>query len=197
DRAQEIFEEQVGKSFGLDLSDLSRDTWSLVPPVGDFLTEIGTTRFGTLTYAQAANESEDISLFDRRKRRNISAYASERKLATRGKFYTDDEQVDYVVEHYDIQTNFSPERDWLEGRTVLRLRVRSYVLGTLTLRLADTLAVHTVTSPRFGRLLALRVKGQNSVLVNLPAPLARGEEIAVAVTYAGRLETATPEREVL
>jgi hypothetical protein len=195
--AQEIFDEQVGKSFGLDLNDLSRDTWSLVPPIGDFLTEIATARFGTLTYTQANNESEDISLFDRRKRRNISAYASARKLAQRGRFYADDEQVDYVAEHYDIQTNFAPERNWLEGRTVLKLRVRSYVLGTLTLRLADSLVVHSVTSPRFGRLLSLRVKGQNSVLVNLPAPLSRGDEITLAVSYAGRLETATPEREVL
>jgi hypothetical protein len=196
-RAQEVFEEQVGKSFGLDLSDLSRDTWSLVPPVGDFLGEFQTSRFGTLTYTQAANESEDISLFDRKKRRNISAYASERKLATRGRFYSEDEQIDYTIEHYDIQTNFSPDREWLEGRTVLRLRVRSYMLGTLTLRLADSLIVHSVTSPRFGRLLSLRVKGQNSVLVNLPAPLARDEELTMAVTYAGRLESAQPDREVI
>jgi hypothetical protein len=195
--AQELFDEHVGKSFGLDLNDLSRETWSLVPPIGDFLSEITTARFGTLTYTQSNNESEDISLFDRRKRHNISAYASARKLAQRGRFYTDDEQVDFVVQHYDIQTNFSPDRNWLEGRTVLRLRVRSYVLGTLTLRLADSLAVHSVTSPRFGRLLSLRVKGQNSVLVNLPAPLSRGDEITLAVSYAGRLETATPEREVL
>jgi hypothetical protein len=195
--AQEIFDEDVVKSFGLDLSDLSRETWSLVPPVGDFLTEINTPKFGTLTYTQANNESEDISLFDRKKRRNISAYASARKLAARGRFYSDDEQIDYTVQHYDIQTNFSPDRQWLEGRTVLKLKVRSYVLGTLTLRLADSLAVHSITSPRFGRLLSLRVKGQNSVLVNLPTALSRGDEITLAVSYAGRLETATPEREVL
>ncbi len=195
--AQEIFDEQVVKSFGLDLSDLSRETWSLVPPVGDFLAELQTSKVGTLTYTQAANESEDISLFDRKKRRNLAAYASERKLAARGQFYSEDEQSDYAVEHYDIQTNFAPDRDWLEGRTVLRIRVRSYVLGTLTLRLADSLVVHSVTSPRFGRLLSLRVKGQNSVLVNLPAPLSRDEELTMAVTYAGRLEGAQPEREVI
>ena len=38
-RAQAIFEEEIGKSFGIELADLSRERWSLVPPVGDFLAE--------------------------------------------------------------------------------------------------------------------------------------------------------------
>jgi hypothetical protein len=197
ERAKDVFAEEVGKSFILELSDLSRETWSLVPPFGDMLIEIRTGRFGTLTYTQAGNESEDISLFDRKRRRNISSYASERKLATRARFYSDNDEVDYDVLHYDIQSHFSPEREWLEGRTVIKLKVKSYILGTLTLRLAETLVVQSITSPRFGRLLSLRVKGQNSVLVNLPAPLARDDELILAVTYAGRLATATPEREVI
>ena len=196
-RAREVFNEEVGKSFILELSDLSRETWSLVPPFGDMLIEVRTSRFGTLTYTQANNESEDISLFDRRRRRNISSYASERKLATRARFYSDNDEVDYDVLHYDIQSHFSPEREWLEGRTVIKLKVKSFILGTLTLRLAETLVVQSITSPRYGRLLSLRVKGQNSVLVNLPVPLARDDELVLAVTYAGRLGTATPEREVI
>lgn len=196
-RAREVFDEEVGKSFILELSDLSRETWSLVPPFGDVLIEVRTNRFGTLTYTQANNESEDISLFDRRRRRNISSYASERKLATRARFYSDNDEVDYDVLHYDIQSHFSPEREWIEGRTVIKLKVKSFILGTLTLRLAETLAVHSITSPRYGRLLSLRVRGQNSVLVNLPTPLARDDELVLAVTYAGRVGTATPEREVI
>ena len=197
ERAKDVFNEEVGKSFILELSDLSRETWSLVPPFGDMLIEVRTSRFGTLTYTQASNESEDISLFDRKRRRNISSYASERKLATRARFYSDNDEVDYDVLHYDIQSHFSPEREWLEGRTVIKLKVKSFILGTLTLRLAETLAVQSITSPRYGRLLSLRVKGQNSVLVNLPTPLARDDELVLAVTYAGRLATATPEREVI
>jgi hypothetical protein len=187
----------VAKSFGLDLSDLSRDVWSLVPPYGDFLAEIHTGKYGTLTYARSANDAEDISLFDRRKRKNLSAYASQGRLATRGRFYSDSDQSDYAVTHYDINTSFEPEREWIEGRSVLRLRVRSHILGALTLRLADTLTVRSVSSPRFGRLLSLRVKGQNSVLVNLPEPLERGEELTLAVAYSGRLPTTNAEREVL
>jgi hypothetical protein len=196
-RAQDVFTEEVSKSFGLDLSDLSRETWSLVPPFGDFLAEIRTGKYGTLTYARAANDAEDISLFDRKRRKNISAYASASRLATRGQFYSDSDQSDYSVVHYDINTTFDPARDWVEGRTVLRLRVRSHILGALTLRLADTLTVRSVSSPRFGRLLSLRVKGQNSVLVNLPDPLERGEELTLAVAYSGRVPTANADREVL
>ncbi len=52
--------------------------------------------------------------------------------------------------HYDIQSHFSPEREWLEGRTVLKLKVKSFILGTLTLRLAESLVVQPITSPRYG-----------------------------------------------
>ena len=41
----------------------------------------------------------------------------------------------------------------------------------LTLRFADSLNVSSVTSDEFGRLLFLRVRNQNSVLVNLPSPV--------------------------
>ena len=44
-------------------------------------------------------------------------------------------------------------------------------LGTLTLRLADSLVVQSIVSDEFGRLFGLRVKNQNTLVVNLPAPL--------------------------
>ncbi len=84
-RAQAIFEEEIGKSFGIELGDLSRERWSLVPPVGDFLAEIRTkNRFGTLTYVRSGGEAEDISLFQRARRRNVAVYASTHRLKTRG-----------------------------------------------------------------------------------------------------------------
>lgn len=196
-RAQAIFNEEIVKSFGLDLSDLSRDAWSLVPPYGDFVAEMRTGKFGVLTYARSSNDAEDISLFDRRRRKNLSAYASEVRLATRGRFYSESDQVDYEIEHYDINSTFEPQREWIDGRTVLRLRVRAHVMTAMTLRLADSLTVRSVSSPRWGRLLSLRVKGQNSILVNFPETLSKGEELTLAVAYAGRLASATPEREVI
>ena len=63
-RAQEIFGEEVGKSFSVDLADLSRETWSLLPSTGDLLAEVRTRRMGTLTYTRASNDPEDISVFE-------------------------------------------------------------------------------------------------------------------------------------
>ena len=71
-RAEQIFREESAKSFVVDLADLTRDTWSLLPGADDFLAEIRTRRFDTLTYARSASEPEDISFFERRRQRNIA-----------------------------------------------------------------------------------------------------------------------------
>ena len=93
-RASAVFAEQLPKSFGLDLADLSRESWSLVPAIGDFLAEIDTRRFGTLTYTQSANDPEDITVFDRSKRRNISVYASKARAAAQGTTFDEDASTD-------------------------------------------------------------------------------------------------------
>ena len=55
-RASEYFEDNVGRSLRLDLNDLSRDRWSLVPQYGDLIAEIRTRKFGNLTYARVGSE---------------------------------------------------------------------------------------------------------------------------------------------
>ena len=85
-RAQDIFRTESPKSFVLDLADLSRDAWSLLPGPGDFLAEIRTRRFDTLTYSRSSVQAEDVSLFRREDRRTIALYASIAKLAARGRF---------------------------------------------------------------------------------------------------------------
>ncbi len=137
-RAQEIFREDGQFSFQIDLGDLSRDSWSLLPGTGDFVAEIRTRRYDTLTYAKAGNEAEDISFFDRRRHKNISLYASKQKLATRGRFYNEDDLVEYDVLNYDIDLAAFPDRFWIEGRAQLRLKVRAYALGTLTFKLNES-----------------------------------------------------------
>jgi hypothetical protein len=186
-RALAEFEDSVPKSFNLDLSDLSRETWSLLPQPGDFVAEVDTRRFDSLTYARSSGEAEDVSLFQRARKRNISAYASEEKLQSRGRFFNEDDLVDYDVVDYDVDASFYPEREWMEGRTRIKLRVKSQMLGVLTLRFADSLNVSSVTSDEFGRLLYLRVRNQNSVLVNLPSAVARGFPLTLTVSYSGRL----------
>ncbi|MEW6320124.1 MAG: M1 family aminopeptidase [Acidobacteriota bacterium] len=186
-RARAIFDEDVGKSYSLDLNDLSRDTWSLLPQPGDFVAEVRTRRHDVLTYARSSSEAEDVSLFQRARRKNISVYASEQKLASRGRFYNEDDLAEYDVLDYQIETTFHPDREWIDGRARLRMRVKSYVIGALTLKLAETLVVTSVASDQFGRLMFLRVRNQNSVVVNLPSPVGRDFELTLHVTYQGRL----------
>ena len=64
-RGSAVFDEDVPKSFSLDLSDLSRDVWSLLPQPGDFVAEVRTRRFDDLTYARSSGEAEDVTLFQR------------------------------------------------------------------------------------------------------------------------------------
>ena len=176
------------KSFNLDLNDLSRDVWSLLPGPGDFVAEVRTRRFDDLTYARSSNEAEDVTLFQRARKRNISAYASEQKLAARGRFFDEDELVDYDVQDYDVDAAFYPERGWFDGRAKLKIRVKSAAMGVLTLRFADSLNVSSVSSQEFGRLLFLCVKNQNSILVNLPSAVPRDVSFTLTVAYSGRLE---------
>ena len=187
-RGVEVFEEGAPKSFNLDLSDLSREVWSLLPQPGDFVAEVRTRRFDELTYARSSGEAEDVTVFSRKSKRNISAYASEQKLQSRGRFFDEDDLVDYDVLDYDIDAAYFPDREWMEGRTRMRVRVKSHMMGVLTLRFAETLNVSSVVSDEFGRLLFLRVRNQNSVLVNLPQPLARDFPLSLTIAYSGRLE---------
>ena len=117
-----MFREESAKSYILDLADLSRDPWSLLPSFDDFLAEVRTRRYGTLTYARSANEAEDITFFERRRQRNIAVYASAAKLASRGRFYDEDALAAYDVLHYDIDLTVQPDRLWLDGTVTMRLQ---------------------------------------------------------------------------
>jgi hypothetical protein len=196
-RARTVFAEEVGKSFSVDLADLSRETWSLIPSVGNLLAEVRTKRYGTLTYAHDRSDQEDISLFDRARRRNLSIYSSKSRLASSGRSYDEDEGAEYDVIDYNVDTTFVPERFWMEGRTRLRLKVRAHALSTISIRLADRLVVRSIMSQQHGRLLYIRVRNQNSVVVNLPEALARGAELILTLTYAGRHEPQGIDRENL
>ncbi len=196
-RADEVLREDGPNSYGLDLGDLSSGWWTLLPAGGDLLAEIHTRRFDTLTYAHSAAEPEDITLFDRKHRRNIAIYPSRRKLATVGRSYNEDDLADYDVLDYDIDAAITPDRLWIDGRARLRLRVRVPSLNALTLRLAGSLDVRSLVSDRFGRLFSLRVRGQNSVVVNLPAPVPQDSVLSITIAYSGRLQPQPPDRETV
>ncbi|MBI2835161.1 MAG: hypothetical protein HYX76_12120, partial [Acidobacteria bacterium] len=196
-RAEDVFDARAPHSYGLDLADLSDQSWSLLPGMGDFLVDVHTRRFSTLTYTRSAGDAEDISLFDRRRKKNIALYASVAKLEARGRFYSEDDLVDYDVLDYNVDASFDPEREWVEGRARLKVRVRAHVMQTMSLRLAASLALRGVAADSFGRLLGLRVRDQDLIIVNFPEPVPRDTEFTLAVSYAGRLEPQQLDREAI
>ncbi len=196
-RAQQIFREESPKSFAVDLADLTREAWTLLPGSDDFLAEVRTRRFGTLTYARSAAEPEDISVFERQRHRNVAVYASKEKLATRGRFYNEDDLAAYDVLDYDVDITALPNRQWIDGHVKMRLKSRVPALGQLTIKLADSLVVRSIISDKFGRLFNLRVTNQNTVLINLPSLLEEDAELTLTFTYAGRLAPQAPDRETL
>ncbi len=196
-RADDLFRQEVVKSFALDLGDLSADTWSLLPLPGDFLAEVHTRRFDTLTYARSAGEIEDISLFDRKRRHNLSVYSSKSHLARYTRFYSDDDRLDYRVESYGVDVRFDPAQLTIAGQTSLNIEVAASSVNVLTLRLADSLAVRSVVSAEFGRMLSVRVRHRDSIVVDLPRTLARGARLHLLVAYSGQIEPQSIDREAI
>jgi hypothetical protein len=193
-RAQQILDEESPKSYTIDLREFSRNDWYLVPAADDSLFEVDTRRFGTLTYSKSNSQAEDISLFQREKRRTIALYSSKGKLAVRGRFFSDDFLRDYDVLDYNIEAAIQPERQTVQGRARLAIRARAS-LSTVQLRLAESVVVTGVTSIEFGPLLHLRLRGQNLVLINLPRLVQPDSDLTLIVTYAGRIEPQSLETE--
>jgi len=195
DRATEIFVAEADKSFVINLGDLSPDRWWVQPFPGDLVAEVRTKKYGTLTYARSWNQHEDVTLFDRQRRRHIALYASPDKLAARGRFYSESDGRDYEVLHYDVDATIVPDRQWIQGQTRLSVKVLTDNLTRVSLRLADSLEVESVWTAQYGRVLGLRVQNHNGLLVTLPKPAALGSTLDVVVAYKGRLAPQAPERE--
>ena len=195
--AHAVFRESVGNAFSVDLEDLSPEFWSLVPLPGDLLAEVRTRRFGTLTYTRSSNEPEDISLFNRSRRRNVSVYASRARLESRGPFFNEDDDQPFDVLDYNVDGSLVPDRLSFDARARLRVRVRAAGgASSINLKLARTLAVRSVSSDS-GPLLFLRVRNQDTLVVNLPGLLAQGTAFTVNVAYAGRIEPQSLDQEVI
>ena len=123
-------------------------------------------------------------------------YASPEKLAERGRSYSEDSSQDYDVLTYDIDAEFTPERGTVEGNARITLRMLAEN-ASLSFHLADTLVVRGIYSPAYGRLLHLRVVGQNTVIVNLPAVLKPGTLLSLTVLYGGRIAPQVFDREAI
>jgi hypothetical protein len=195
-RAEAVFQENLPRSFGIELADLSRDKWSVIPKFGDLVAEMNTDR-AHLTYMRSVNDAEDIRFFDRTRSRTISIYPSKEKLATRGPFFNEDDQVDFDIVNYDIDASFDPRREWIDGKATLLLTARRSPISSLVLTLAEPLTVRSVTSAKHGYLMALRVSGQDDIIINLPEPLRPDALLDLEFVYGGRLQAVPPEREAI
>ena len=151
----------------------------------------------TLTYSHASSSREDISLFDRNSRKTIALYSSQANERLDVPLANEDGGGNFTVWHYDIDVTSIPDRRWIEGRARLSIRVGESPVNNLTLRLAEPLVVQSVVSSEYGRLFAMRVKNQNSLVVNLPTTLSPGADLTLTVTYAGRLEPQTLDAETI
>jgi hypothetical protein len=196
-RAQDVFAAEAPKSFNIDLRDLSRETWYILPQTGDFLAEVRTNKFGTLTYSRSGGNAEDVTLFDRARRRAISLYASPSTLAIRGATYNEDELRNYDVIDYNIDTVVFPERQFIEGRTHVTLRVQADAVATLTMRLAEPLTVTSVINNEWGRLLFFRIRNDDSLIINLPVSAQRGAVMSFDIVYSGRIPSQALDRETV
>jgi len=195
-RAETVFQENLPLSFGIELADLSRDRWSVIPKFGDIVAEMNAER-GHLTYMKSGSDPEDLRFFDRARNRTIAIYPSKEKLAARGPFFSEDDNAEFDILNYDIEASFDPRREWIEGKATVMLTARSGPVTTLILNLAEPLTLRSVLSDRYGYLMALRVSGQDDILINLPQPLHPDELLDLQFTYGGRLPAVPPEREAL
>ena len=195
-RADAIFQANLPRSFGIELADLSRDRWSVIPKFGDMVSEMDADR-AHLTYMKSVNDPEDIRFFDRTRNRTIAIYPSKEKLAMRGPFFSEDDNTEFDIVNYDIDASFDPRREWIEGKATLMLTARRNPVSSLILSLAEPLTVRSVLSSRHGYLMALRVSGQEDIIINLPQPLQPDELLDIEFSYGGRLPAVPPEREAL
>ncbi len=201
--AQRFFDQVGSLSYTIDLGRMSDRTWWLTPSIGHFQAEVATRRHGNLTYTQAQNQPEDVTLFQREPEyKIISLYSSARQQAAQGRYYDDQDSVAYDILDYDIVSSFEPagvlqeslqsqpelEGCWIVGTTRLAIEVTGVNLQNLSLQLAGELEVHSVTSREFGPLLFFRMGAPDNLVISLPDAAPIGTEFSVIVAYSGLLK---------
>lgn len=191
EHAREVFESRSGLSYHFDFGDLTGARWSLSPADGGMLVDFRSDRHGWLTYSRSPEFPEDVSLFHRGDRRQISLYTqADRTDEPQGRNVAAD------IRHSSLDLAFDPARQWLSGRASLSVVVRQPA-ASLSLRLAEPLTVSSVSSPGFGPLLPLRPAGYDTLIIGLPADVPVGEVVTVDVQYHGRLDPQALGRERL
>ena len=195
--AHEIFSRLAPESFSVDLHDIGEEGWSLTPGPSNIVVEAKAKGLGWLTYTRAPTDPEDITLVSRTSGHVLSSYASPERLASRGPIFDEDAGRPYDIERYGLDISFDPARFQVTGRATLLVKMIADRATSLNFRLDDALTVSSVSTPGFGRLLAIRVMGQDKILVSLPGALSKGAEVVIEVEYSGRLAPPPLDREAM
>ena len=188
--AERVYRAHVEEAFVLDTA-LPRSPWWLSPGLGDALVAFDSRR-GTLTYALSRSEPEGISLFDRRRRRQIALYPVDGGDIA----YDEDARRNVDVLHHDLAVRFDPDRAYLAGENRIRMRLLE-ASPTVRLRLDESLRVESIRSAEGGEHLFFRVRHQDSVMVSLGALAGRVGEVTLVVRFSGVHHPVAIEREVL
>lgn len=188
--AQRVYRAQSQRYFVVD-SALPKAPWWLLPSLGDASVTFATKRHGELTFAVSSSEAEDLSLFDRARRRQICLYPSGGREAA----YSEDGARTFDLLHLDLHARFEPGRRFLSGEATLRLKLLQPVT-TLRLRLDDDFKVESVTSPEGGRHLFFRVRGQGGLMISLGSLAGVRGDVTLTVRYSGVHEPAPVDQEV-
>ncbi len=186
-QTEAIFQEEIGRSFAVQAQEAAQSPLSVLPPPGDFLAEIRTSRHGLLTYARVADNPEDIVLIDRVRGRRIATYPSLQHRKAWGFAYGDEHGLSYEATHYDVEVTVDPVRASLAGRTRLAIRAVEK-LDTASLRLDRGLTVTEVRSRELGLHPFRQQTATDTLLVRFEPPLTAGREIELEVFYRGSVE---------
>ncbi|HUM01757.1 MAG TPA: M1 family aminopeptidase [Thermoanaerobaculia bacterium] len=184
-RATAIFDEYVGRSFALDSARSGQPRLSTVPPPGDLLVELQTTRLGRLAYARVARDPEDILLLDRDRGHTIASYPSRAHGSATGLEYGDEQGLGYEALSYDVAVDIVPSTRRLSGRARVSLKALE-PLETVSLRLDRGLSVAEVRSAAPHQFL--QQEASDTLQVRILPPLAAGRQIALDISYSGSVE---------
>ena len=188
--ATDYFEDHKNDAFILD-AQIAGAPWWLLPGLGDAGIVFETKRFGALTLTLSAAETEGVTLFKRRTRRQISAYP---RAAGPDPAEGDDLVLDVI--HHDLSLSLNPATFDLTGRDTLTMDIRA-PLTSFRFHLDDDLRVRSVISAEGGRHLFFRVRGQDSVLVSMGSLAGSLGRVNLTVDYIGRLPAGTVESEAM
>ena len=188
--AERVWRERSERSHLVDVP-LPRSPWWLMPNLGDTVVDFPWGR-SVLSFVQSHGESEDVSLFDRARRLQVCSYPSDGRRAD----YNDDEGRAADVLEHDLTVRLDPARREMQATHSMGVRLLR-TASTLRLRLDDDLRVSSVTTRDGTRLLFMRVRDQNSIVVSL-GPLASGAQpFTMTTRYSGRHDPAPVEQELV